>query len=823
MADVILKQRFVNTEKQPIEAVYLFRQDEGAMYALSVTIDGRVIQAVVEENEEAKEKYSDSIAKGHGAFLLEKGPREDLYQVNIGNLPAGKECLLTVKYVTELEAEGDALKFVLPIARTELMMSSQKEERNDDTQTVDGLNVVVRLQMPSKITNIMSKNHNIQSEINGKQANVRLDTKGRNPVKEFVLIVSLEEPHCATALLEVFKPSDQQQNTAAKEKETNQSKEDKVPHAVMISFFPHIQTDEDVITEAIFLVDRSGSMAGSKMNQTKNALQIFLRSLPLGTYFNIFGFGDRFEKLFSDSVVLTEDTLQRATDYVNALDASLGGTDILPPLRDILERPPAKNLPRQLFVLTDGEVNNTNEVLHYTRKNARTTRIFPLGIGGEADRTLVAGLAKYGRGKAEFVQSGQRLEAPVARQVKKALQPILRNVSVEWSDLPVVPRKVSPSFPPIYDGEKLIIYEFVQNNKSLEDIGKQFEVKVRATTGEKVHEWKVDLNLAPSQFSNQLSNDIVYGDVVHRLTAYSIIKDLEAVDSNKYKDEIIQLAKAWSLVTEHTSFVIEEERAIVTTEAMKFVDVNQRLTAPYKRQFSAMPLRQFYDNGGEGTTLEERAERSTSIEKFDELLTRAEAIADAVTTAHFPSAMESPQQFSPSPDEEESPLTTSSSYSTFHDYHASLLSVSPLQPQSITTMFSAPQRDSNISEVSSPIFSMSLKSKSTPNTQQRPMDRLILLQRANGSFPLVELAEAIQQSAATLQSKLPEILKHSAQAETLWATALALVIFETRYIELKDEWELLATKARKFLERELKKEDAGDVDVLLNLARKALT
>jgi hypothetical protein len=184
-------------------------------------------------------------------------------------------------------------------------------------------------------------------------------------------------------------------------------------------------------------------------------------------------------------------------------------------------------------------------------------RIFSLGIGGEVDRTLVAGLAKYGHGKAEFVQSGQRLEAPVMRQVKKALQPILRNISVDWGELPVIPRsqykshlhkqqklrfvllkfcflflvfvrnrKVPYSFPPIFDGEKFIIYEFVQNDKSPEEINKQIEVKVKATTGSQIHEWRVNVNLVAPHLNNNIPNDIVSGELVHRLTARSIIKFL---------------------------------------------------------------------------------------------------------------------------------------------------------------------------------------------------------------------------------------------------------------------------------------------------------
>jgi hypothetical protein len=52
--------------------------------------------------------------------------------------------------------------------------------------------------------------------------------------------------------------------------------------------------------EIVFLVDRSGSMAGERMETVKSTLQLFLRSLPEGSLFNIVSFGDFHEFLFSE-------------------------------------------------------------------------------------------------------------------------------------------------------------------------------------------------------------------------------------------------------------------------------------------------------------------------------------------------------------------------------------------------------------------------------------------------------------------------------------------------------------------------------------------
>src|SRR4051812_43311517 len=103
-----------------------------------------------------------------------------------------------------------------------------------------------------------------------------------------------------------------------------------------------------------------------------------------------------------------------------------------------------------LILQTDGEVKNTEDVLEYVKSHVGDTRIFTFGIGADADRTLVTGIAKFAHGKAEFVRSGERLEGPVMRQLKRALQPVLTQVSVDWSDLPILRRPVAQRFPPLF-------------------------------------------------------------------------------------------------------------------------------------------------------------------------------------------------------------------------------------------------------------------------------------------------------------------------------------------------------------------------------------
>jgi hypothetical protein len=144
------------------------------------------------------------------------------------------------------------------------------------------------------------------------------------------------------------------------------------------------------------------------------------------------GFGSRFEKLFPHSVEYNEASLQKAQEHCDRLVANLGGTEILPPLLDIFKERPKEGIPRQVFLMTDGEVQNTKECIDCVRKNAETTRVFTFGIGDEASEELVRGMAEAGEGKAEFIRTGDNFEEKVMRQLQRALKPAFTDLSLEW-------------------------------------------------------------------------------------------------------------------------------------------------------------------------------------------------------------------------------------------------------------------------------------------------------------------------------------------------------------------------------------------------------
>jgi Ca-activated chloride channel family protein len=524
---VTVTHRYRNREDRAIEALYVFPLDErAAVCGFAALVDGVEILGEVKEREEAFDRYDDALSQGHGAFLLDQ-ERSDVFTAGIGNLLPGKEAIVRITYVAELGLEGQDLRFVLPttISPRYAPLEDRKGVGRSEAEAVNppiawrvpyGLELTVRLEMPSPIRGLESPSHPLAIEIDGASASVRLGERTTALDRDFVLLVKLQEPHQPRAWVE-------ERNGEA---------------VAMIAFQPRFEIRESP-AEVIFVVDRSGSMGGSSIAEARNALQLSLRSLREGSRFNIVGFGSTHRMLFPESRLYGEESLRIATEHVSSLEADLGGTEILPALAAVYGAG-RTDLPRQLIVMTDGQVTNTEAVTSLVRKHADTTRVFTLGIGAGASHDLVRGMARAGKGAEEMIFPGERIEAKVLRQLSRALAPALDDVRVSWGGLEA--RQAPYRVPPVFANGRVLVYGFL--DRPLE---KEVEVRLEASGVEGVLSFPV--RLSPSRMQS--------GSLVSTLAARALLRDLEEVPD---KEAAIAASLKYGLSSKWASFVAVETR-----------------------------------------------------------------------------------------------------------------------------------------------------------------------------------------------------------------------------------------------------------------------
>ena len=60
------------------------------------------------------------------------------------------------------------------------------------------------------------------------------------------------------------------------------------------------------------------------------------------------------------------------------------------------------NRKKRIFLLTDGQVDNTSKIIEFAKNNNKITKIHTFGIGDGCDRKLVSETAYAGKGSCNF-------------------------------------------------------------------------------------------------------------------------------------------------------------------------------------------------------------------------------------------------------------------------------------------------------------------------------------------------------------------------------------------------------------------------------------
>ena len=312
--------------------------------------------------------YDDALSSDLTAALGEE-KSGDIFSLALGNLPPKGEAELILKLVGELplDTESEAVRFSLPTVlkpRYTLAGSSdplaqiggeasQVEKSSAPAVSSFSLNVA-----ESDDVTVTSPTHGINTVI--KDGSVEVTLMDLGPLdKDVVVLVHHKYPHTHRATME--------------EGRVEGGNELMSSPAIMLDFFPKFSSLE-AACEFVFVVDRSESMSGTHMKSAKDTLILFLKSIPPGCYFNIIGFGSRYEHLFPKSVPYNQTNLDKAMDHAQGLSADLGGAELLRLLEFVFGEELLPGLPRQIFVLTHGSVSNTQACINVTKNNAHVAR-----------------------------------------------------------------------------------------------------------------------------------------------------------------------------------------------------------------------------------------------------------------------------------------------------------------------------------------------------------------------------------------------------------------------------------------------------------------
>ncbi|UJR12930.1 hypothetical protein I4U23_017103 [Adineta vaga] len=459
-ADVTITQIFHNDEATPIEAVYCFPiEEQAAIYTFKAQIDDREISAQLKEKKEAQQEYNNALQDGHGAYLLEQDEKsQDNFIINVGALPPSNDCTITIGYITELNlVQGSTIRFAVP--------TTIAPRYNPDKGGLASPAGTTSKYVQSSPYTIDFRCH-IEKTIGSRTEQITRVSSSSHPIEidlvqqdAYIVTFTQQNTHLDRDILINIELSSQRNSTIMAVESG----------AIMAAFIPteeecHQASKNDLMNEFIFVVDCSGSMQGeNKIGLARQAMLLFLKSLPVDCHFNIIRFGSQYKTLFNEkTVVYNRTNAQQAEQLIERLQADLGGTELLEPLRWIEKHPPSQGCARQVFLLTDGEISNVTEVLELCRSMVTSTRIFSFGLGQSPSRSLVKGLARATNGRFVFIPPNASVDVYVGEQLQKALQPCITNVHIKWN-LGVSVQSAPTHLPPVYANDRLIVYALVDD------------------------------------------------------------------------------------------------------------------------------------------------------------------------------------------------------------------------------------------------------------------------------------------------------------------------------------------------------------------------
>jgi Ca-activated chloride channel homolog len=466
VARTVVTTDFVNVHDTALEATYVFPlPDRAAVTGMTMTADGRVVEAELRERGAARETYDRAIAAGQRASIAEE-ERPDVFTMRVGNIIPGERVTVELRLVGPLPYEDGAATFRFPLVvapryvpGTPLPGPAVGSGQALDTDAVpdasritppvllpgfpDPLRLSIDVQIDPaglELGEVRSSLHTVTTE-NG---HVSI-AAGERADRDFILRLAYADASQAAIVV-----PDEDRDDDDREQGTYQ-----------LTVMPPAHGDgQPRPKDVVLLLDRSGSMGGWKMVAARRAAARVVDTLTGADRFAVLTFDhqvDRPDDLGTGLVDATDRHRFRAVEHLSRADAR-GGTELLTPLHAGLTLLSDSTRDRVLVLVTDGQVGNEDQIIADITPLIGSTRIHTVGIDRAVNAGFLGRLAALGAGRCELVESEDRLDDAMEHIHRRIGAPVVTDLAITADGLTLLDDTRSPArLPGIYPGVPLVV------------------------------------------------------------------------------------------------------------------------------------------------------------------------------------------------------------------------------------------------------------------------------------------------------------------------------------------------------------------------------
>lgn len=586
IARTTVEQRFANPTHNWVEAVYVFPlPPRCAVDELRMRIGDREIVGEIQEQREARRTYEAAKAAGKKASLVSQ-ERPNIFTNAVANIGPLEQIVVTIEYQEDLRYDDGRISLRFPMVVAPRYIPGTKRVAGFSgsgwAANTDRVPDAQRITPPLVLTSADLAGQPTSTEL----ADLPLDRPspkepGPNPVTLRVLIdhnltlEGIESPSHDIRITEdssayrielsagrvgadrdfVLEWWPERRSAPQAALYTHDFQDHTYAHLMVVPpQAPSSDLERRAPRELLFVIDTSGSMGGTSIEQAKKALQLALDRLQPDDTFGVIEFNSTPTALFWGARRASHTNLDRARRLVARLEAN-GGTEILSAVelalstqfQEASEGDDGITRVRQIVFITDGAVGNEMDVLSLLEKRLGERRLFTVGIGSAPNAYFMRRAAAFGRGTFTLVSDLSEVERRMGELFAKIESPALIDIEASWlgwSNAEVVEIDATPSdIPDLYAGEPVVL----NARLPVLETGTG-ELVLRGRRGNEIWETRLPIERGAERRG------------VDRLWARQKVRSLmdqkiRGADPETVRTAVVTLGLAHHLVTQYTSLV----------------------------------------------------------------------------------------------------------------------------------------------------------------------------------------------------------------------------------------------------------------------------